>query len=70
MSEAKKSFMQQLDEWTDATVIMPLIDPNHEDNFDVVAEDVKKAIREKTLESYKNGLKAGAAKPARKAWKR
>jgi len=49
---------------------MPLIDPNHEDNFDVVAEDVKKAIREKTLESYKNGLKAGAAKPARKAWKR
>ena len=60
--------MQQLDEWSDATVVMPLVHPD--DDLDAVVEGVKKAIREKTLESYKNGLKAGATKPARKAWKR
>ena len=59
MSE-QKSFMQQLDEWSDATIIMPLADPNQEDNFDVVVEQVKKAIREKVLESYRNGKAAPA----------
>ena len=64
MSE-QKTFMQQLDEWTDATVIMPLIDPESEENFDPVAEKVKKAIREKVLESYRNGQAAGGKAPAR-----
>ena len=54
--------MQQLDEWTDTTAIMPLADPRNEDNFDAVVEQVKKAIREKVLESYKNGIKAGTTK--------
>ena len=44
---------------------MPLADPNHEGNFDVVVEQVQKAIRAKVLESYRNGQAAGS-KPARK----
>ena len=51
-----KSFMQELDEWCEVTIIKPLIDPMLE--FDIVEEQVKKAIRAKVLESYKNGLKA------------
>ena len=66
MSEAK-SFMQQLDEWTDATVIMPLADPNPEGDFDAVVEQVKKAIREKVLESYRNGQAAGGGGGLEKA---
>jgi len=58
MSEQKLSYMQELDEWTDANVVMPLADPSPEHDFDVVVEQVKKAIRGKVLESYKNGLKA------------
>ena len=49
---------------------MPLIDPKNEENFDPVAEQVKKAIREKVLDSYHNGLKASGQKPpARKEWR-
>ena len=66
MSEQKKpSFMQELDQWTDANVIGTVYntDPNQEDWEDRVAE-VKKAIREKVLESYHNGQKAGPRKLA------
>jgi hypothetical protein len=69
MSE-EKSFMQQLDEWTDANIVMPLADPNPEEDFDVVVEQVKKAIREKVLESYRNGQAAGGKQPVRKEWRR
>ncbi len=61
MSEQKpKSFMQELDLWTEATVVMPLADPNQEGNFEVAVEQVKKAIRQKVLESY---CKGQAARP-------
>jgi len=56
MSEQKVSFMQQLDNWTDEAVIAPLVDGGG-----VEAQlQVRKAIREKVLESYRNGCKAGA----------
>ena len=56
MSEQKKSFMQELDGWTEATVIAPLVDPsNDEEGWVHAVELVKKAIRTKVLESYRNG---------------
>jgi hypothetical protein len=69
MSEEKLSYMQQLDGWTNGTVIKPLAKGldymrEYEDpaSYEVAVESVQKAIREKVLESYKNGFKAGAAK--------
>lgn len=65
MSEAK-SFMEQLDEWTTTTVINPLheaITDGDGIECDVTCETVRKAIREKVLESYRNGQAAGPAKP-------
>ncbi len=61
MSEQKTNYMQLLDSWTEQNVIEAFYntDPNQEDWEDRV-QQVKKAIREKTLESYKNGCKAGA----------
>ena len=53
-----KSFMQQLDEWTDTTIILPLYAAFAKDSESVYEEAVamvKKAIREKVLESYHNG---------------
>jgi hypothetical protein len=61
MSEPKLTYMQQLDAWTEATVINPLheaITDGDGADCDATCEAVKKAIREKVLESYKNGLKA------------
>jgi hypothetical protein len=68
--EKPKSFMQELDEWVEGAVITPLIDGGeHEVQNGLTLEDtiasVKKAIRAQVLESYKNGLKAGAAKAAK-----
>jgi hypothetical protein len=60
MSE-EKSFMQELDEWTTATVINPLheaITEGDGDACDAACEEVKKAIRQKVLESYRNGQAA------------
>jgi hypothetical protein len=68
MSEQKSNYMQQLDAWTQCTIIDPLHEAIVEGDgrkCDAVCEDVKKAIREKVLESYRNGLKA-KARPARK----
>jgi len=63
MSEQKQSFMRELDLWTEANVVNPLVwgdgEPHREAPVDVVAH-VKHAIREKVLESYKNGVRAGA----------
>lgn len=65
MSEQKLNYMQQLDAWTQATIVMPLADPSAEADFDEVVEQVKKAIRAKVLESYRNGLAVGN-RPAKK----
>jgi hypothetical protein len=66
-----KSFMQELDEWCEGAVIDPLIDSEQEINDGETLEDtiarVKKAIRAKVLESYRNGQQAVGAemrKPA------
>ena len=59
--------MQELDQWIDLNVVEALTS-----NYGVqttpgvwpmAVSQVKKAIREKVLESYRNGIKAGAAKP-------
>ena len=67
MSKKEKpmSYMQQLDQWSSSTIIKPLLDAfNQEDGPDsiVVIEQAKKTIREKVLESYRNGQKAGQPK--------
>ncbi len=62
MSEQQKpkSFMQELDEWSDANIFRPLFhtDPN-QDDWESAEAQVKKAIRAKVLESYRNGQQAG-----------
>jgi len=72
MSEQRKpkSFMEELDEWTHANVVMPLYEADRYEpdklaggnvsEFQTAVEAVKRAIREKVLESYKNGIKAGS----------
>lgn len=61
--------MAELDLWSDANIIGPLFtaardyDDQHTYDWDKTVEQVKKAIREKTLESYKNGLAAKPAQP-------
>ena len=73
MSEQKPRYMQQLDEWTENEIIHPLHEgfkweQDHidltaqqelDDHADEVIAAVKKAVREKVLESYRNGQKAG-----------
>ena len=61
MSEQKRtSFMEELDQWTESTVIGPLFasEVNGED-WEPAIERVKKAVRQKVLESYRNGQVAG-----------
>jgi len=66
MSEQKQSFMQQLDNWTQSSVIDALYNSDPiEGNWDESVAQVKKAIREKVLESYRNGLGAGGAAKSR-----
>ena len=64
-----KSYMQVLDEWTDGCVIAPLSHALMSGPDEAVTRAksiVRKAIREKALESYHNGQ---AAQPSR-AYKR
>ena len=70
MSEQRMTFMQQLDQWSGTNIIGPLFntDPNQDDWENAVAQ-VKKAIREKVLESYRNGQKAGPRRPQNKQQK-
>ena len=66
MSEQKPvSFMEKLDQWSDENILRPLFgtDPN-QDDWANVEEQIKKAIRTKVLESYRNGQAAGPHKPA------
>jgi hypothetical protein len=66
-NDKPKSFMQQLDAWTEDRVIGPLIDPNIADpgeDREVTIARVKNAIRDKVLESYHNGQRAPVARTA------
>jgi hypothetical protein len=61
-----KNYMQQLDEWTDECVIAPLTHAllnGPDEAVDRTKAIVRKAIREKALESYHNGQAATPAKP-------
>jgi len=52
------SYMQELDAWAEENVIGPLVDPRSSDlgeDRETTIARVKKAIREKVLESYHNG---------------
>jgi hypothetical protein len=64
MPAERKSYMAELDLWTDKTIIRPMLD--HFIGFDRAGEEsdedwnaleaaIKKAVREKTLESFRNG---------------
>jgi hypothetical protein len=65
------NFMQELDAWSEGHVIGPLTDPDFvadpEEDFEATIAKVKRAIREKVLESYHNGQKtpAGAVRQRR-----
>ena len=65
MSEQKTTgFMTELDQWTEENIFAPLLttgeDGESEELSDETLAQVKKAIREKVLESYKNGCRSGA----------
>jgi len=63
MPEQKPSFMVELDLWSEANVIGPLMhaDPTNKE-WDEATAQVKKAIRAKVLDSYRNGQAAGPRK--------
>ena len=78
MSEQKPRYMQQLDEWTSKNVIEPIVDAlreyqnmldqdeqEPEREYLTACEAVMKAIREKVLQSYRNGQKAGPPRTQR-----
>ena len=65
MSEQKQSFMADLDQWSEREVIAPIADAYSHGPDEVVArakDFVKRAIRAKVLESYRNGQTAGPRK--------
>ena len=66
MPTQKSNYMSQLDDWTLTNIIDPLLrsEPN-----DVMIAGIMKAIREKTLESYRNGQESKPALKGR-AWKK
>jgi hypothetical protein len=68
MSEQEKqksSFMQELDKWSEAEIISPLLYAGaqsvEDEDFDCaeIGEEKKKIIKAKVLESYRNGLAIG-----------
>lgn len=62
------SYMQELDAWAEENVIGPLVDPRSADpgeDREATIARVKKAIREKVLDSYHNGQAAGPSKGRR-----
>jgi len=64
MSEQQKpkSFMQELDQWIEEEVFEKLYaiwSDSQDGNMEATAESVKKAIKGKVLESYRNGQQAG-----------
>jgi hypothetical protein len=62
MSETNKGFMASLDEWTDKAVVLPLLDALQSGSsagINAAQDQIRKAIRTKVLESYRNGQAAG-----------
>jgi hypothetical protein len=64
--QKSKSFMQELNQWTDTSVVKPLVQAVTDDLksadpafWKEVVETVKSAIRAKVLESYRNGQAVG-----------
>ena len=58
MSEQKQSYMQQLDAWTFQSVIEPLLiaaESGGAAEWNKARDGVYAAIRQKVLESYRNG---------------
>ena len=61
MSENNKGFMASLDEWTDKAVLEPLLDALQSGSsagINAAQDQIRKAIRTKVLESYRNGMSA------------
>ena len=66
--EKPKSFMQELDQWIEEEVFEKLYaiwNRSQDGDMTATAEPVKKAIRTKVLESYRNGQKAGPRRERR-----
>ena len=64
-----KSYMQTLDEWTDECVIAPLshaLMSGPDEAVQRAKAIVRKAIREKALESYHNGQAAQPSRPSKR----
>ncbi|HEY6807115.1 MAG TPA: hypothetical protein VI306_26290, partial [Pyrinomonadaceae bacterium] len=70
MSEQKVSYMAQLDAWTEKSVLEVLSDAyvNGPEEVIINAQDeVRRAIRAKVLESYRNGQAAGPRKVVKRS---
>jgi len=64
--EKKSSFMEELDRWTESTIIGPLLaSETDEEDWEPTIDRVKKAVRQKVLESYRNGQVAGPRRTVR-----
>ena len=68
MSEQNKSksFMEELDQWTETTVVSPLheaITEGDSRECDAACQQIKRAIRQKVLDSYRNGQAVGTKAP-------
>ena len=64
-SEQKPNYMQELDSWIDENVLDPLVEASGPDAADAIAEIgelVRTGIKNKVLESYRNGQAAGPRK--------
>ena len=61
MSEQKQSsFMEELDQWTESTIIgQLLVSETNPAAWEGTTDKIKMAIRTKVLESYHNGQQAG-----------
>ena len=64
MPEQKRSFMQELDLWSEMQVIEPLCNAEALHDWPTVVERVQTAIRQKVLQSYRNGQAANSRKLA------
>ena len=63
--EKPKSFMEELDQWIEEEVFENLYaiwNESQDGRLDASASSVKKAIRQKVLDSYRNGQEAGQPK--------
>jgi hypothetical protein len=74
MSEQKVSYMAELDAWSDKSIIEPLAGAYSTGLEEVIIkaqEYARRAIRQKVLESYRNGQNAGPRKTQapKRAWR-